>query len=228
MIDPRLLPPPEKDFNAAKRQYVELYGSVAVMNTYLKVAVFCLSLVVLGLIVAQLKTIHLFRDFRPLVIRINELGRPEAVSYGSLTYQPQDAEIKYFLIRFVEQHFGRIRATVQQDYARSLFFLDGRLADNVIDENKKNKLIETFLVDQSPEIEVRVKSVSIEDLRSAPYRATVEFEKVFRSASTRSEQKRERHTANVVFSFRDHVPNELIPINPLGFTITYFREDEAF
>jgi hypothetical protein len=24
------------------------------------------------------------------------------------------------------------------------------------------------------------------------------------------------------------VPNELIPINPLGLTITYFREDEAF
>jgi hypothetical protein len=24
------------------------------------------------------------------------------------------------------------------------------------------------------------------------------------------------------------VPNELIPINPLGMTITYFREDQAF
>jgi hypothetical protein len=24
------------------------------------------------------------------------------------------------------------------------------------------------------------------------------------------------------------VPNELIPINPLGLTISYFREDQAF
>jgi hypothetical protein len=24
------------------------------------------------------------------------------------------------------------------------------------------------------------------------------------------------------------VPNELIPINPLGMTVTYFREDQAF
>jgi len=24
------------------------------------------------------------------------------------------------------------------------------------------------------------------------------------------------------------VPNELIPINPLGLSITYFREDQAF
>ncbi len=118
-----------KDFNTARRQYVELYGSVAVMNTYLKIAVFCLSIVTVGLIVAQVKTIQLFRGFRPLVIRVNELGRAEAVAYSSLEYLPQEGEIKYFLIRFVEQHYGRIRATVQQDYARSLYFLDGRVAD---------------------------------------------------------------------------------------------------
>jgi hypothetical protein len=27
---------------------------------------------------------------------------------------------------------------------------------------------------------------------------------------------------------KDHVPNALIPVNPLGLTITYFREDQAF
>ena len=36
------------------------------------------------------------------------------------------------------------------------------------------------------------------------------------------------YTANFVFLFRSHVPNELIPINPLGMTVTYFREDQAF
>ena len=36
------------------------------------------------------------------------------------------------------------------------------------------------------------------------------------------------YTANFVFVFKSQVPNELIPINPLGLAITYFREDEAF
>jgi hypothetical protein len=36
------------------------------------------------------------------------------------------------------------------------------------------------------------------------------------------------YTANFVFFFRARVPNEFIPINPLGMTITYFREDRAF
>lgn len=228
MIDTRVLPPPAKDFDTAKRRYVEFYGSVAVMNTYLKIAVFCLCLATVGLTILQIKTIQLFRNVRPVVIRINELGRAEAVSFGSLDYKPQPAEMKYFLIRFTQQHYGRIRATVREDYAQSLFFLDGRLADALIDDNRRSKVIETFLTDQSDEVEVRVTSVALEDLRTAPYRATVDFEKVFYSASNRAERRREKHTANVVFSFRDHVPNELIPVNPLGFVITYFREDEAF
>ena len=31
-----------------------------------------------------------------------------------------------------------------------------------------------------------------------------------------------------VFVVQDRVPNAVIPINPLGLTITYFREDQAF
>ena len=43
-----------------------------------------------------------------------------------------------------------------------------------------------------------------------------------------SELKRDLYTANFVFLFKSHVPNELIPINPLGMSVTYFREDQAF
>ena len=223
-----LIPPPGKDFNAAKQQYMELYGSLAVMNTYLKIAVLCLSLVCIGLIYANVKTYQLFRNFKPLVIRINDLGRAEAVNYTSLEYRPQEPEIKYFLMQFVQEHYARTRATMREDYARSLYFLDGRLADSVIEANKKAKTIETFLTDQSDEIEVRVKGVSIEDLRTPPYRATVDYEKVYLGPADHAEKKREKYIGNFVFEFRERVPNSTIPVNPLGLTITYFREDQAF
>ena len=48
MTDRPFLPPPQIDYNAAKRQFVELYGSLAVMNTYLKIALLCLCFVCLG------------------------------------------------------------------------------------------------------------------------------------------------------------------------------------
>jgi len=84
------------------------------------------------------------------------------------------------------------------------------------------------LVSGDDEVEINVKSVSLEDLRTQPFRATVEYEKIYYSPSDRTETRRERYIGNFVFTIRDHVPNSFIPVNPLGLTITYFREDQAF
>jgi len=222
------MPPPEKTYQAAKRQFVERYGSTAVMNTYLKIALLAVSSVCIGLIVLNVKTYQLFHNLKPPVIRINELGRAEAVTYGSLDYRPQEAEIKYFLTDFVQRHYSRMRAAVRENYARSLYFLDGRLTDGLIETNKKNKALEGFLAGTGDEIEVAVKNVSIEDLRQPPYRAVVDFEKIYYAAGDHSEIKREKYVANFVFVVKDHVPNAMVPVNPLGLTITYFREDQAF
>ena len=222
------MPPPEKDYAAAKRQYLELYGSLAVMNTYLKIAVLSLCAVALGLMVLNFKTYAAYHNVKPLVIRINEVGRAQAVTYGSLEYQPQEAEIKYFLVQFVQSYYGRMRATLQESYPRALYFLDGRLADAIIEANKKVKVIETFLASGNDEVDIDVKNVAIEDLRKAPYKATVEFEKVFFARADYKETRRERYIANFVFTIKQPVANALIPVNPLGITITYFRQDQAF
>src|SRR2546423_13746799 len=84
------MPSPTKDFNAAKRQYVEQFGSVVVNNTYLKIAVLALSLVNVGLVVLNIKTYEAFRNLKPIVIRIDPVGRAEALHYDSLEYRPQE------------------------------------------------------------------------------------------------------------------------------------------
>jgi type IV secretion system protein VirB5 len=228
MADPVWILPAGKDAGAAKRQFVELYGSTVVTNAYLRVALICLGAVCLGLIFLNLKTHEVVRNFKPLVIRINDVGRAEAVRYGAFEYRPQEAEIKYFLMDFVQRHYGRMKATVRDNHARSLFFLDGRLTDALIEANRKNQTIETFLAGSEPEVDINVKNVAIEDLRQPPYRATVEFEKVYYSVPDRAELKRETYVANIVFVVKDTIPNAWIPVNPLGLTITYFREDQAF
>src|SRR5690349_1490498 len=98
----------EKDFAAARRQYVETHGSLAVMNTYLRIALIALSGVVVSLAWLDIKTYQAFHHLQPLVIRINEAGRAEAINYGSLAYQPQEAELKYFLVQFVHAYYGRV------------------------------------------------------------------------------------------------------------------------
>ena len=162
-----------------------------------------------------------------MLFRSNDLGRAEALKYATLEYHPQDKEIKYFLIDFVQRHYSRMRATLRDNYARSLYFLDGRLADALIEANKKNSALESFLAGIGEEIEVTVKNVAIEDLRDPPYRATVDFEKVY-YAPDHVVVRREKYVANVVFVIKEQVPNSMVPVNPLGLTITYFREDQAF
>lgn len=127
--------PNPKSLEGAKRQFVELYGSALVMNTYLKIALVLVSMVALGLVGLNVHTASKYADIKPLVIRIDEVGRAEAVAYDALTYRPQAPELRYFLTQFVVKHFSRIRATVQREYPDSLLFLEPTLADATIAQN---------------------------------------------------------------------------------------------
>ena len=219
----------DPSFDDAKRLYLEQYGDPMVTNTYLKIALVLLVLVALALGLIDMRTIRTFQNFRPLVIRIDQLGRAEALSYHNFEYKPQDAEVRYFLSQFCQLYYGRNRYTINDDFSKSLYFLDGKLANDIIDVYKKNDIIKGFLAEPSkPETNIDVKNVAIEQLDKPPYRARVDFYMVYYSPADHSELKRTLYTANFVFFFRSRVPNELIPINPLGLTITYFREDEAF
>ncbi len=214
----------------ARRQYVELFGSALVMNTYLKIALLGVSIVAVGLLVLNFRTIKKYEFLKPLVIRIDDIGRAQAVQYDTLTYQPQGPapELKYFLTQFVTEHFARMRATVKERYAQSLYFLDAALADATIAQNQRAQTIETFLGGNGDEIEVLVKNVTLDELKAAPYKATVDFEKVFYGQGSRQEKKRETFVAQITFVLRDQIPNALVLVNPLGLTITYFRVDQAF
>jgi type IV secretory pathway component VirB8 len=219
--------PVVKDFKTPRSHFLELYGSLEVMNNYLKIAILCLSLVCVGLVVLNIRNSSALRERGILVVGIDTEGRPHVLSSETVEYHPQERELRFFLTRFVRDHYSRMRATVKENYARSLYFLEGSLADALIESTKNSKTIESFLAGQGEENDVNIINVSIEDLRTSPYRATVDFEKVFFGAD-HQESRREKYTANFQFIVKDHVPNDFIPVNPLGLTITYFREDQSF
>ncbi len=219
----------DRTFQDAKRLYLEQYGDPMVTNTYLKIALTLVSLIAVGLLVLDWKTIRTFENFRPLVIRIDDLGRAEAINYHNLEYKPQDAEAKYFLSQFCALYYRRNRYTIQDDFSKALYFLDGKLADGILDAYRKDDIIKKFLMNTSAsEIDVEVKKVALEDMQTPPFKARVDFYLVYYFPADHSEIKRDLYTANFVFVFKSKVPNELIPINPLGIAITYFREDQAF
>src|ERR1700692_2094302 len=151
-----------KTLDGAKRQFVELYGSALVMNTYLKIAVVLLALVALGLVALNFRTVATYANVKPLVVRIDDVGRAEAVQYDATAYQPPPPEPRSFLTQFVVKHFSRIRSTVQREYPDSLFFLEPALADATIAQNDQSRVIETFLTKPSTDgVDVMVQHVSL-------------------------------------------------------------------
>ena len=220
---------PKQPGPTARQKFLELYAEPVVVNSYLKLTVLVLSAVCLGLLALLVRTQAAAQNLKPLVIRINDVGHAEAVDYANFAYKPQEADNRYFLSQWARLYYGRNHYTIQRDFTQALYFLNGDVQSAIIEQNKKSKLVDSFLLDPSaPNVDVEIKNVAIEDLRSAPYKARIEFYKIYTNPMDHTESKRELWTANVVYTFRDRVSNEMLLVNPLGLTITYFREDQAF
>ena len=217
------------DITRAAERYLEQYGDPLVMNTYLKVTILVLAgiVVLLGALVYRgqmaLASVH------PLIVRINDVGRADAIDYRNFQYRPQEAENKYYLTRWAELYFSRNRFTIERDQTNSLYFLNGDVQRAVIDQERKDGIIAKYQGDSSlPFVDVEVKNVILDDLRQSPYSARIEFEKVYSNPADHSELKREQWTASVTYVFREQVKNNELAVNPLGLTIVRFRADQAF
>jgi type IV secretory pathway TrbF-like protein len=175
------------------------------------------------------RTAAKYSQVKPLVIRIDDVGRAEAVQYDATAYHPQPPELRYFLTQFIVKHFSRLRATVQREYPESLLFLEPTLADATIAQNDQSRVIETFLTNPSAEeIDILVQNVSLSELTQPPFKASVSFQKRLYTLGTRHERSRETYIAQIDFVLRERVPNAFVRVNPLGLQISYFRIDQAF
>jgi type IV secretory pathway TrbF-like protein len=213
----------------AGHKFLELYAEPVLTNSYLKVALLALSTVTLVLLALLYRAETAALRLKPLVISVSDAGRGQVSSYADFSKVPVDRVSKYYLARWAELYYGRNHATLQRDFAESLNFFSNDLQEATLLRVNKANTLETFLLDPgAPNVDIEIKAVVLEDLRQSPYRAHIEFEKVFRSAGDQQEIKRERWTANVVYGFRDEVSNQMLLTNPLGLVISYVHEDQAF
>jgi type IV secretory pathway TrbF-like protein len=210
---------------AAHEEY-EYYGSTLTTNTALKAAVVIISAVIAVLGIELGRTASAAASVKPLIIRVNEIGRAEAIAYSDFTYRPQAPEIRYFLTQFVTGFYGRNKQTVRERYVNSLYFLDRALFSQTDAQDRRTQWLPKFVASVDDDAEVSVRNVVIENLQTEPYRARVEYTKVFTS-TTGAELRRENWTAVLDFRF-NAVTNDFTLHNPLGLAIVSMRQDQAF
>jgi len=219
----------QPDLSRAAEKYLERYGEPLVMNTYLKITVLVLCAICAALAALVYRSQNALASMHPMIVRINDVGRAEAIDYRNFQYRPQETENKYYLSRWAELYFSRNRFTIERDQTNALYFLNADIQRAVIDQERKDDFIQTYVKDSGlPFVDIEVKNVILDDLRQSPYSARIEFEKVFTNPADHSEVKREWWTATVTYVFRENVKNNEIAVNPLGLTIVRFRADQAF
>jgi hypothetical protein len=221
------IPATEINRETSRRRHLGYEASLLVMNNWLKAGLVLMAGALVFVGVQLHRTSDVIAAFHPSIIRINDIGRAERVYYREDNYQPQAKEIRYYLTRFVTEFYGRMRGRVYPDYFESLLFLNRPLADGFRAENDRTQWVKKLLQGQGEEYDIVVRNVTITDLRAAPYKADVDFQKVYYSTPG-IESKREDFVGHFVFSFAEKVDTAMEKYNPLGLTITYFREDQAF
>ena len=118
---------PEQD---SGKTYADMWGEAVHSNRHLRVLSMGLAGLVLLLvvIVIRLSSVELPK---PIVVRVDEVGRAEALAYDAVEAQadPLDPTTKYFLNRFIDDYYSRRAATVETAWPRSLRFLTSTLAN---------------------------------------------------------------------------------------------------
>ena len=216
--------------NGAHREYLEDRAVAVTQHNVLKVVAVLLAVLSVALTGAIVAVVTRYANVKPLVIRIDELGRAEASSYEvASTYKPREPELRHHLRVFLENYLSRERATLARDYPKALPFLKTYMMGR-LDSRETQKVLDLFhTVPNADDIEVKVKNVVLSELSSQPFKAGVTFERRAYLPGTRQVRGDvQTVTAQVTFEVLDKAPNWLREQNPLLIAITDVSTFEPF
>ena len=209
----------------AGAEYAEIWGETIHTNRHLRVLSVGLGAIVLllGIVIFRIVSVE---PPRPIVVRVDEVGRAEAVAYEAMEAQadPLDPTTKYFLNRFIYDFYSRRRATVEEHWSRSLRFLSTELANASFRSESRNVAL---LAAGAAREELQVDRVvlRIQANPREPHSATADFDLVRMVMA--NEVNRERWSLSLQFLFLEEIPPDLIVHNPMGIVITYLQGDRA-
>lgn len=215
----------EKNISDAHEEFLKAMGDPRRLNRYLSSAVVALAVLAMGL--GALLYSEMNRQRERIVIRINDVGRAEAVGFSTLNFKLQPNECKYFLAQFIVDYYQKKRSTMLEDIKRSTMFLSSELAAARMGENRRTKDIERFLNGADEEIDIAIDNIVLSELGSSPYHAQIDMVKIYKDRSG-VESHREKYIVGVSFTSASTVHNADILVNPIGFTVLSIREDQAF
>ena len=154
-----------------------------------------------------------------------DVGRAEVVDYEALQFDkdPVSPVTKFFLARFVRDHYERRRGGVREAWTRSLYFLTQELAQSASATDAEN--IAAVISGQASEIVMEDLTLRITPSEEPPFTAIATYTLIYQRRGT--ELGRELWSTEIRFHFLDGVPSEYVLVNPIGLSVSYLRADRA-
>ena len=172
-------------------------------------------------------------------IRIDEMGRAQAIQYTDLNYSPREGEVRTYLTDWANYRYTINHETVAKKYPLNYYFLSQTLASQGMATDNQAHFISQVLAGQIEPNEVEVRNVTITSMSEetvsgaqiAKGTALINIDKIF-SASTSHDPRTEHWLLSVTYylnpkqvSEQARVFPQFETINPLGMTITEFHEN---
>jgi type IV secretion system protein VirB5 len=181
---------------------------------------------------------------RPLVnryIRIDEMGRAQAIQYSDLNYSPREGEIRTYLTDWANYRYTISRDTIAKKYPLNYYFLSGNLASQLMTDDNQNHLVSQVVGGQIEQSDVEVKDVTITSMSQETVQgaimargtALLALDKLYSPSHSR-EPRTEHWMLSITYylnpkqvSDQSRIYPQYEFINPLGLTITEFHENRV-
>ena len=196
-----------------------------------------LSVLLLGSFASMVALAH-----KPAInryIRIDEMGKAQAIQYSDLNYSPREGEVRTYLTDWANYRYTLNRDTVAKKYPLNYYFLSTTLATQLMSEDNASHTISQVASGQVEQSDVDVRNVTITSMSTeqvqgaemAKGTALVNVDKLYSVRNSR-EPRTEHWMLSVTYylnpkqvSDQAKVFPQFETINPLGLTITEFHEN---
>lgn len=181
---------------------------------------------------------------RPVVdryIRINAMGRAQAIQYSDLNFTPRDGEVRTYLTDWANDRYTINPETIASQYPLNYYFLSQSLASKLMADDNHDHLVSKVMSGQIESSNAQVRDVTITSMSIQKVRgekmargtALVAVDRIYSPAH--SQHPRTEHWMISVtyylnpaqISRQARIFPQFETINPLGLTITQFHENEV-
>lgn len=217
----------------------EVYASHYAERKAYRLILTCGTVVLLASLGMNLALAH--RPSTNRYIRIDEMGRAQAIQYSDLSYSPREGEVRTYLNDWANYRFTVNRDVIAKKYPLNYYFLSQALATRLMNDDNQNHLVSQVTAGQIESSDVQVQNVTITSMseemvqgaKIARGTALMAVDR-FYSAQNSREPRTEHWLLSVTYylnpkqvSDQSRVYPQYEFINPLGLTITEFHENRV-